>query len=106
MPSVADCERACFCGISALVFSPLVDIRFIEAILFQMASPNFSLQKRIPLVVFMEPMRRKNGTQTAARTTPKRQKLALGSMLVMPKTEVTNVKGRKNMLTSVSSLML
>ena len=54
------------------------------------------LQKAIPCVVFREPMRKKNGTQTVAITIPKSRKPSDG-MLLIPKTEVTKVRGRKNM---------
>ncbi len=46
--------------------------------------PNCSRQKRIPMLVFMDPISRKKGTHTVAMTTPNRQKFALGSMFVMP----------------------
>jgi len=54
----------------------------------------------MPDVVFREPIRRKNGTQTTAMTIAKFLKPEpWEGMLVMPKTDVTNVKGRKNIET-------
>lgn len=79
-------------------------------------------QNVIPDVVFRDPIRKKNGTQTTAMTIAKSLKFCSCGMLVMPNTDVTNVKGRKkmetyffislitfeikNVLTSVNSLML
>lgn len=44
------------------------------------------------------------GTQMVAVTMPKGLNESLGGILVMPKTDVTNVRGRKKIDTSVSSL--
>lgn len=44
-------------------------------------------------------MRTKNGTQTVPITTPKLLKKCSVGMLVIPNTEVTNVKGKKKMET-------
>lgn len=53
------------------------------------------LQNVIPEVVFKEPIRRKKGTQTTDMTMAKSLKFCLLGIFVIPKTEVTNVKGRK-----------
>jgi len=54
----------------------------------------------MPDVVLSEPMRRKNGMQTVAITTANALNLsACVGMSVMPKTEVTKVKGRKKIET-------
>ena len=53
-------------------------------------------------------MSTKKGTQTVAMTMAKGVNLWWRSstgMFVMPKTDVTNVRGRKKMLTNVSNLM-
>jgi hypothetical protein len=53
----------------------------------------------MPAVVFKKPMRTKNGTQTVAIVTPKFLKSFSEGIFVMPKTEVTKVRGRKKMET-------
>ena len=60
----------------------------------------------MPVVVFKEPIKMKNGTQTVAVTIPKCQYCRSAGMFVMPKTLVTKVSGRKKIETRVSSLML
>lgn len=52
----------------------------------------------MPEVVLSEPMSRKNGTQTATMVMVKSLKPSDG-MFDMPKTEVTNVRGRKKIET-------
>lgn len=60
---------------------------------------HLSLQKAMPAVVFKKPIRTKKGMQTVAMAMPKFLKSCSEGMLVIPKTEVTNVKGRKKMET-------
>ncbi len=64
------------------------------------------VQKCKPLVVFNDPMSVYVGKHMIARTMPKAWKLSPPGMFVMPKTEVTKVRGRKKMVTRVRSLML
>jgi hypothetical protein len=54
-------------------------------------------QKSIPAVVFKKAMRPKKGMQTAAMVIAKYLKKCSAGMLVMPKTEVTKVIGKKKM---------
>lgn len=49
----------------------------------------------MPEVVFREPISRKKGMHTVAMTIPNHLNWCWVGMLVMPKTEVTNVRGRK-----------
>jgi hypothetical protein len=60
----------------------------------------------MPAYVFMDPTSRKHRRQMEARTTLKGQKLRSVDIFVIPKTEVTNFKGRKKMLTRVRRWML
>lgn len=60
---------------------------------------HFERQNSIPLVVFREPIKRKNGTQTVAIVIPKALNWWSVDMFVIPKTDVTKVRGRKKMET-------
>jgi len=60
---------------------------------------HFERQNSIPDVVFREPINRKNGMHTVAMTIPNHLNWCSVGMLVMPKTEVTNVRGRKKIET-------
>ncbi len=59
----------------------------------------------MPWVVFREPISRKKGTQTVAMTTPKILNWWSVGMLVIPKTEVTKVSGRKKIETYANRLL-
>lgn len=111
---------------------PLIQAKKFKACL--KAFEVFLRQNVMPRTVFREPIRMKKGMQTVAVTIPKccqghqyqrsvtirdgvpvadnllamelTQYWRSSGMFVMPKTEVTNVKGRKKMETSVNSLML
>lgn len=50
----------------------------------------------MPDVVFKDPIKRKKGMQTVHITMPNTLNSCSVGMLVMPKTDVTNVMGRKN----------
>jgi hypothetical protein len=56
-------------------------------------------QNCIPVVVLRKPIKTKNGTQTVAMVIPNEPKSCSVDIFVMPYTEVTNVKGRKNIET-------
>ena len=60
---------------------------------------HFERQNSIPLVVFREPIKRKNGTQTVAIVIPKALNWWSVDMFVIPKTDVTKVRGRKKIET-------
>lgn len=60
---------------------------------------HLSLQNSMPAVVFKKPISTKKGTQTVPMTMPKFLKSCSEGMLVIPKTDVTNVKGKKKMET-------
>jgi hypothetical protein len=53
-------------------------------------------QKVMPDVVFRDPIRMKNGRQTVTITTPKILNWCSVGIFVIPKTDVTKVRGRKN----------
>jgi hypothetical protein len=57
----------------------------------------------MPEVVFSDPIRKKKGMQTTAMTMAKFLKSCSCGMLVIPKTDVTKVKGKKKMETCNSS---
>jgi hypothetical protein len=60
---------------------------------------HFERHNSIPLVVFKEPIRKKNGTQTVAIVIPKALNWWSVDMFVIPKTDVTKVRGRKKIET-------
>jgi hypothetical protein len=60
---------------------------------------HFDCQNSMPLVVFREPIKKKNGTQTVAIVIPKALNWWSVDMFVIPKTDVTKVRGRKKMET-------
>jgi hypothetical protein len=60
---------------------------------------HFFCQNSIPEVVLRDPIRKKKGIQTSVIAIAKFLKLCSWGIFVMPKTEVTKVRGRKKIET-------